>query len=112
AVLLLVLAGGEVMTRRENGTAADRYANRLMHFVDDPVLRYEFKPNTACGETVTNELGMMDVARRQEKSQGTLRVACLGDSVGGDCFLPRDNACAALERVLRERRGGRPVEVM
>jgi hypothetical protein len=112
AVLALVLAGGEAMVRRENGIAARAYADRIMHFVDDPLLRYEMKPDIACGEGVTNALGMLDVPRAIEKPPGTLRVACLGDSVGGECSLPRDNACAALEPILRDVRGGRPVEVL
>lgn len=111
AVTLLVLAGGEVVVRRENARAQAAYAERTMHFVDDPVLRYEFQPGIRCGEGTTNARGMLDVAREDAKPEGTLRVACLGDSVGGDCSLPRDNACAALERVLREARGGRPTEV-
>lgn len=112
AVLLLVLAGGECTVRRENAIAARAYADRLMRFVDDPVLRYEMKPDTSCGEGMSNALGMLDVPRELVNHAGALRVACLGDSVGGDCSLPRDNACAALERVLREARGGRPTEVL
>ena len=112
AVLALVLAGGELMVRRENGIAARAYADRTMHFVDDPLLRYEMKPDLSCGGGVTNALGMLDVPRRQEKPAGTLRIACLGDSVGGDCSLPRENTCAALEGILRDARGGRPVEVL
>ena len=112
AVLLLVLAGGEWAGRREKAIAARAYADRLMRFVDDPVLRYEMKPATSCGEGTTNALGMLDGPREPTKPPGTLRVACLGDSVGGDCSLPRDNACAALERVLRDARGGRPTEVL
>jgi hypothetical protein len=112
AVLMLVLAGGEAMVRRENGIAAQAYADRTMHFVDDPVLRYEMKPDLACDKGVTNALGMLDVARALDKPPDTLRIACLGDSVGGDCSLPLDNTCAALEPILREARGGRPVEVL
>jgi hypothetical protein len=55
---------------------------------------------------------MLDVRRELAKPPGTYRVACLGDSVGGDCLLPTENACAALEGVLREARGGAPVEVL
>jgi hypothetical protein len=55
---------------------------------------------------------MIDVERDLRKPSGVLRIACLGDSVGGDCSLPRDNACAALERSLKTARGGRPVEVL
>lgn len=112
AVLLLVLAGGECTVRRENARAARAYADRLMRVVEDPLLRYEMKPDTSCGEGTTNALGMLDLPREPAKPAGTLRVACLGDSVGGDCSLPRDNACAALERVLREARGGRATEVL
>jgi len=39
-----------------------------------------------------------------------MRVACLGDSVGADCSLPHQTTCAALESMLHDRRGGRPVE--
>lgn len=112
AVLVLVLAGGECAVRRENGIAARAYAERTMHFVDDPLLRYEMKPGLDCGGAVTNAQGMLDVPRATAKPEGTLRVACLGDSVGGDCSLPHDNACASLEAVLREARGGKPVEVL
>ncbi len=112
AVLLLVLAGGEWAVRRENSIAARAYADRLMRFVDDPLLRYEMKPDVSCGEGTTNALGMLDVPREPTNPGGALRVACLGDSVGGDCSLPRDNACAALERALTEARGGRPTEVL
>jgi hypothetical protein len=112
AVLLLVLAGGEWTVRRENRLAQAAYADRLIHFLDDPILRYEWKAGASCGEGTINALGMLDGPRAPEKPEGTLRVACLGDSVGGDCTLPRDNACAALERILREARGGRPTEVL
>ena len=112
AVAVLVLVGGELAVRRENGRAQAAYAERTMHFVDDPLLRYELRPGVACGAGTTNARGMIDVPRAEPKPAGTLRVACLGDSVGGDCSLPEDNACAALERVLREARGGRPVEVL
>jgi hypothetical protein len=114
AVVALVLAGGEAMVRRENGIATRAFAEHTMHFVDDPVLRYEWKPDLVCGGGAgrTNALGMLDGPRRHEKPPGTLRVACLGDSVGGDCSLPHDNACAALEGVLRAARGGRPTEVL
>jgi lysophospholipase L1-like esterase len=112
AVLLLVLAGGEWAVRRENGIAARAYAERLMHFVDDPLLRYEMQPEVACGVGTTNPLGMLDGPREAANPHRALRVACLGDSVGGDCSLPQDNACAALERVLRDARGGRPTEVL
>ena len=112
AVLLLVLAGGEWTVRRENGIAQRAYEGRLMRFVDDPVLRYEMQPDVSCGEGATNALGMFDPPRELAKPENTLRVACLGDSVGGDCSLPRDNACAALERILTEARGGRPTEVL
>ena len=50
----------------------------------------------------TNDHGMVDVPRSIEKPPGTLRIACLGDSVGGDGSLV--NACAALEAVLNEGR--------
>ena len=112
AVSALVLAGGELAVRHENGLAQAAYAERTMHFVDDPVLRYEMRPGTTCGVGTTNARGMLDVPREEAKPAGTLRVACLGDSVGGDCSLPTDNACAALERVLRDARGGRPTEVL
>jgi lysophospholipase L1-like esterase len=109
---VLLLAGGELVMRHENGIADRRYADRQMHFVDDPLLRYELKPKTRCEEMTTNDRGMIDVQRERDKPPGTLRVACLGDSVGGDCSLPRDNACAALERELVKLRGGKPVEVL
>lgn len=112
AVLVLVLAGGELAVRRENRLAQAAYAGRLIHFVDDPLLRYHWKPEISCGAGTTNALGMLDAPRAPEKPAGVLRVACLGDSVGGDCELPRDNACAELERVLLEERGGRPTEVL
>jgi hypothetical protein len=114
-VLTLILAGGESTLRRENAIAARAYAERTMHFVEDPVLRYEMKPGVACGgngDERTNDRGMLDPPRLLEKPPGTIRVACLGDSVGGDCSLPHDNACAALEGMLREARGGKPVEVL
>ena len=112
ATLLLVLAGGECAVRRENTIAASAYAERTMRFVDDPELRYEMQPGRSCGAGTTNQRGMLDVPREPENPAGALRVACLGDSVGGDCSLPADNACAALERVLRAARGGRPTEVL
>jgi hypothetical protein len=111
-VLTLVLAGGEVTVRRENGIAAKAYADRTMHFVDDPLLRYEMKPDLVCEQSKTNAFGMLDVPRALDKPPDTLRVACLGDSVGGDCSLPQDNACTALEPLLRDARMGRPVEVL
>jgi GDSL-like Lipase/Acylhydrolase family len=84
----------------------------MMHFVDDPVLRYEMKPGVVCGEGVTNELGMIDSPRAVQKPPDTLRVACLGDSVGGDCSLLHENVCASLEHILTSARGGRPVEAL
>jgi lysophospholipase L1-like esterase len=110
--LALVLAGGELAVRRENEASQRMYAERLMHFVDDADLRYEMKPGTYCGGGTTNDRGMLDVPRSIERTPGALRVACLGDSVGGDCSLPSDNPCAALERALTRERGGRPVEVL
>ena len=113
AVLLLVLAGGEVATRHENNISQRAYEERLMRFVGDPALLYEMKPFVHCGgDGVTNERGMLDGPRSLDNPEGALRVACLGDSVGGDCSLPRDNACAALERGLGEARGGKPTEVL
>ncbi|EYF08134.1 SGNH/GDSL hydrolase family protein [Chondromyces apiculatus] len=112
AVLLLVLAGGEWAVRRETQRAQADYANSAIQFVDDPVLRYHWKPGISCGAGTTNDRGMLDVPRQTDKPPGTLRIACLGDSVGGDCSLPRDNACVALERILRDARGGRPTEVL
>lgn len=112
AVLLLVLAGGECAVRRENKIAADAYVDRLMRSAEDPLLRHEFQPEVPCGDTIINTLGMLDQPRSPANPSHALRVACLGDSVGGDCSLPRDNACAALERALREARGGRPTEVL
>lgn len=112
AVFLLVLVGGECSVRRENAVAARAYADRVMRFVPDPELRYEAQPNSACGAGKTNSLGMLDVPRELLDKTGALRIACLGDSVGGDCSLPHDNTCAALERTLRDARGGRPTEVL
>jgi hypothetical protein len=100
AVTLLVLAGGEIVARRENALAAQRFADHLVRFVSDPVLRYEMKPSTGCGHGNTNALGMLDGPRAVENASGAVRIACLGDSVGGDCELPQGNACAALERAL------------
>jgi lysophospholipase L1-like esterase len=110
--LVLVLAGGEAMVRRETRLAQAAYADRLMHFVEDGELRYEFKPGVRCSASTLSSLGMLDVERSREKPEGTLRIACLGDSVGGDCDLPRENACAQLEKQLTAARGGRPVEVL
>lgn len=106
ATLLCVLAGGELAIRRENGIAQRAFAERMMHFVEDPELRYEMKPGIKHSEGTTNSFGMLDRERALAKPPGTWRVACLGDSVGGDFQLPDDNACAALERILAARRGG------
>jgi hypothetical protein len=110
AVLVLVLAGAELAVRRESALAQQDFADRQMRFVEDAELKYEFKPGIACGEAKLNDLGMLDVPRVLEKPEGTLRVACLGDSVGGDCQLARTNACAALEEELSKALGGRKVE--
>lgn len=112
AVLVLVLGGAEVAVRRESAAAQRDYANRQMRFVDDPELKYEFRPATKCGDGAINERGMLDLPRTLEKPEGTLRVVCLGDSVGGDCSLPRTNACAALEEELSLALGGRKVETL
>ncbi len=111
AALCLVLLGGEWAVRRENAAAQARFEGRLIQFVDDPELRYHWKPDAECGVGTINDLGMLDVPRSLAKPPGALRVACLGDSVGGDCELPRENACAALEGVL-SRELSRPVEVL
>jgi lysophospholipase L1-like esterase len=107
----LLLLGGEWAVRRENAAAQARFEGRMIHFVDDPELRYHWKPNAECGVGTTNDLGMLDVPRETPKPAGVLRVACLGDSVGGDCELPAENACAQLEKVL-ETELARPVEVL
>jgi hypothetical protein len=112
AATLLVLFGGEIAVRHENANAQRAFADRLVRFVDDPELRYELVPGVACDDTSTNDLGMVDVPRSPPKPEGTLRIACLGDSVGADCSLPRATACADLETILRERRGGRPTEAL
>jgi hypothetical protein len=78
-----------------------------MHMVDDPLLRYEMKPYVQG----TNARGMLDVERDPAKPPGVYRVACVGDSVGGDFSLPRDNACAQLQGELGRLRGG-PVEAL
>jgi lysophospholipase L1-like esterase len=103
AVLALFDAGGEWMVHRETAIAAGAYGERLIHFVDDRDLRYEMKPFVRSDVGVTNEHGMLDVPRSLAKPPGVFRVACLGDSVGGDFSLPTDNACAQLERLLDER---------
>jgi hypothetical protein len=114
AVLALLLGGAEWTVRRENEIAARAYAERTMRFVSDPLLRYEMKPGVSCGgDRVTNDRGMVDVPRSLEKPPSTLRIACLGDSVGGDGSLV--NACAALEAILNEERQAghaRSVEVL
>lgn len=110
--LWLVLLGAELAVRRENSISQQRYAGRLMQFVDDPDLRYRFKPGATCGPSTIGPQGRLDPPRSLQKNPGTIRVACLGDSVGGDCSLPNDNACAALERELSAARGGRSTEVI
>jgi lysophospholipase L1-like esterase len=110
AATWLVLIGGEIATRRENGLAQREWEGTLIRWVDDPLLRYDLLPSVPCEKTTTNDLGMVDVPRMIEKQADTMRVACLGDSVGADCSLPGQTTCAALESILRERRGGRPVE--
>lgn len=112
AVLCLLLAGGEWAVRRENAIAQARYNNRLMHFVDDPMLRYEMQPHVGTAPGVTNSLGMLDRERTEAKAGDTVRIACLGDSVGGDFQLPNENACAALEQEMRSVLGGKTVEVL
>lgn len=109
-VLVLVFAGGEWMVRRQNAAAQRAYASTLMRFVPDPELKYEMLPGVHQSAGVTNELGMLDVARPLAQPPGTLRVACLGDSVGGDFRLPRENACATMERLLST--SSRHVEVL
>jgi hypothetical protein len=94
AVALVFLLGGEWMVRRENDKAQRAFAESLMHMVSDPELRYEMKPHTRG----TNSLGMLDGEHQLEKAPGTLRVACVGDSVGGDFELRNDNVCAVLGR--------------
>jgi hypothetical protein len=108
----LLLIGGEAAVRRENARAQAAFDGQLIHFVADRDLRYELVPRARCGATSTNELGMVDVARAVDKPEGVLRVACLGDSVGADCSLPGETTCPVLERLLRDRRGGRPTEAL
>ena len=109
AVGMLLLLGGELAVRWQNTIAQRDFSDAFVHFVDDVELRYELKPNTRCSESITNDLGMLDVARQPANPRGALRIACLGDSVGGDCQLPGRNACAALETELGRVR---PVEVL
>jgi hypothetical protein len=116
SVLALLLGGAEWMVRRENAIASRAYVDRTMHFVPDPLLKYEMMPGVPCGggeERFTNDHGMVDGPRTIEKPPATLRIACLGDSVGGDGSLV--NACAALESILNEGRGtgqARSVQVL
>jgi hypothetical protein len=112
-VLVLLFAGAECGLRWENARRQERYTSGRMRFVADPLLRYVLEPNfTDYSGGKTNSLGMFDVERAIERRPGTLRIACLGDSVGGDFELPRENACAALERRLFTARAGAPVEVL
>jgi hypothetical protein len=110
ALFMLALAGGEAAVRWENGRVQRAYSDRLVRFVDDRELVYDFAPGRSCGKLSTNDLGMIDVPRRVDNPEGALRVACAGDSVGGDCDLPGEAVCSALERALRDARGGRPTE--
>ena len=112
AVVCLLLLGGELAVRHENAAAQARYNERLMHFVADPVLRYEMQPHAGSAPATTNAQGMLDRERTEAKPAATLRIACLGDSVGGDFELPRENACAVLETELTRVLGGRRVEVL
>lgn len=110
--LALALAGGEAGLRWQNEKAKAAYASDRIRLVDDPELRYELLPGRACGAGETSSRGMIDVERAEAKPPGVLRVACLGDSVGGDCELFRENACAALEGELSRSLGGRAVEAL
>jgi hypothetical protein len=110
AATWLVLLGGEVTVRVENARARRNFEGTLIRWSNDPELVYDLLPSVACEGTTTNDLGMVDAPRAIPKPPDTLRIACLGDSVGADCSLPGATTCAALEGLLRERRGGRPVE--
>lgn len=61
----------------------------------------------------TNELGLRDVERSREKSEGVFRILVLGDSFTEALQVEREQAFVArLERLLNERTGGTPrVEV-
>lgn|GEM_PF-2975070 len=111
SVTMLVLIGGELTVRWQNALGQRAFANSFVHFVDDPELRYELEPDTRCSASTTNSLGMLDRARQLANPEGALRIACLGDSVGGDCLLPTHNVCAALETAMTAKHGA-PVEVL
>ncbi|MCB9549906.1 MAG: hypothetical protein H6706_29210 [Myxococcales bacterium] len=87
-------------------------------YVDDPVVGYYPQPDQAVSrqgnQVRINAFGMRSRPVSREKPAGTFRVLILGDSTAfGGSYLDQDAIYPSLlERHLRERAGGRPVEVL
>jgi hypothetical protein len=114
SMVVAVFAAGEAWLRWTNGLEQQQYYKQVIHFVDDPELKYELQPNRLLisGGTTTNSLGMIDFPRTIENPAHALRVACLGDSVGGDAQVFPESVCPVLGKILGEARGSRPTEAL
>ncbi len=99
----------------------------LFRAVDDPIQIYENRPGAKMLVTYressaaeprivamsVNALGFRGRTVSREKPAGVLRIACLGDShTFGYGVADAETWPAQLERVLRQRRPDRPIEVL
>ena len=66
-VIVCLLAGGEAIVRWQIAVAQRQFAVAFVHFVGDPELKYELKPNMQCSASITNSFGMLDKARALAK---------------------------------------------
>ena len=72
----------------------------------DPALRYELVPRSPDGAGRINSDGMRDRERSPAKPSGTVRVACIGDSITYGFGVARDQTYAVfLEQLLNESSG-------
>ncbi len=115
AVLGVELAGGLInrIERKQYRSIAEKSLFRA-----DPLLGYSLKPSFRIdyGETTpveTDRWGWRDREYPREKGAGVFRVVCIGDSRVFGLGLPAEETYPKqLERILRERRPGRAVEVI
>ena len=115
-ILLLAELAGRLIQRIERKRFREIAEKSL--FRADPLLGYSLKPSFRIdyGEKTpveTDRWGWRDREYPREKGAGVFRVVCIGDSRVFGLGLPAEETYPKqLERILRERRPGRAVEVI